>query len=211
MASSSSGSESDLILRRRRGRKSKFILGAKPRPTNGCQKVSDYDCTPGEGFACGYGNDEATSGRCSEGGISVSRDRADEGPPPRRPHLIEENKVVVSLMTGEVRPGVPVVFYSLTRDVSDGRRADHDGGFARSRLPRPRRPHPEPLPQADSGRGRGPLGPGALRRRGLRGRPAIRRPRARRRVRPHGPYLRRQERSAPLTRAGRLAFLPSLG
>jgi len=34
--------------------------------------------------------------------------------------LIEENKVVVSLMTGEVRPGVPVVFYSLTRDVSMG-------------------------------------------------------------------------------------------
>jgi len=34
--------------------------------------------------------------------------------------LIEENKVVVSLMTGEVRPGGPVVFYSLTRDVSMG-------------------------------------------------------------------------------------------
>jgi c-di-GMP-binding flagellar brake protein YcgR len=34
--------------------------------------------------------------------------------------LIEENKVVISLMTGEVRLGVPVVFYSLTRDVSMG-------------------------------------------------------------------------------------------
>ena len=34
--------------------------------------------------------------------------------------LVEENKVVVSLMTGEVRPGVPTVFYSLTRDISLG-------------------------------------------------------------------------------------------
>jgi len=33
--------------------------------------------------------------------------------------LIEENKVVVSLMTGEVRPG-PAVFHSLTRDISMG-------------------------------------------------------------------------------------------
>jgi len=34
--------------------------------------------------------------------------------------LVEENKVVVSLLTGEVRPGVPGVYYSLTRDVSMG-------------------------------------------------------------------------------------------
>jgi hypothetical protein len=34
--------------------------------------------------------------------------------------LVEENKVVVSLMTGEVRPGVPGVFPSLTRDISMG-------------------------------------------------------------------------------------------
>ena len=34
--------------------------------------------------------------------------------------LVEENKVVVSLMTGEVRPGVPGVYYSLTRDISMG-------------------------------------------------------------------------------------------
>lgn len=34
--------------------------------------------------------------------------------------VIEENKVVVSLMTGEVRPGAPVVYYSLTRDISMG-------------------------------------------------------------------------------------------
>ena len=34
--------------------------------------------------------------------------------------VLEENKVVISLMTGEVRPGVPTVYYSLTRDVSVG-------------------------------------------------------------------------------------------
>lgn len=34
--------------------------------------------------------------------------------------LVEENKVVVSMMTGEVRPGVPGVYYSLTRDISMG-------------------------------------------------------------------------------------------
>lgn len=34
--------------------------------------------------------------------------------------LVEENKVVVSMMTGEVRPGVPGVFHSLTRDISLG-------------------------------------------------------------------------------------------
>lgn len=34
--------------------------------------------------------------------------------------LIEENKVVVSLMTGELRLGVPVIFHSLTRDISMG-------------------------------------------------------------------------------------------
>jgi hypothetical protein len=34
--------------------------------------------------------------------------------------VVEENKVVISLMTGEVRPGAPTVFYSLTRDVSVG-------------------------------------------------------------------------------------------
>jgi len=32
--------------------------------------------------------------------------------------IIEENKVALSLMTGEVRPGVPVVYHSLTRDIS---------------------------------------------------------------------------------------------
>lgn len=34
--------------------------------------------------------------------------------------LIEENKVVVSLMTGEVRTGVPVAYHGLTRDISMG-------------------------------------------------------------------------------------------
>jgi hypothetical protein len=34
--------------------------------------------------------------------------------------LVEENKVVISLMTGEVRPGIPGVYYSLTRDISMG-------------------------------------------------------------------------------------------
>jgi c-di-GMP-binding flagellar brake protein YcgR len=34
--------------------------------------------------------------------------------------VIEENKVVISLMTGEVQPGVAGVFYSLTRDISLG-------------------------------------------------------------------------------------------
>lgn len=34
--------------------------------------------------------------------------------------LIEENKVVVSRMTGEVRPGVAGSFPSLTRDISMG-------------------------------------------------------------------------------------------
>lgn len=34
--------------------------------------------------------------------------------------LLEENKVVVSRMTGEVRPGIAGVFHSLTRDISMG-------------------------------------------------------------------------------------------
>jgi len=34
--------------------------------------------------------------------------------------LMEENKVVVSLMTGEIRPGVPLVYHGLTRDISMG-------------------------------------------------------------------------------------------
>jgi c-di-GMP-binding flagellar brake protein YcgR len=34
--------------------------------------------------------------------------------------LIEENKVVVSSLTGEVRPGAPAVHYSLTQDISMG-------------------------------------------------------------------------------------------
>jgi c-di-GMP-binding flagellar brake protein YcgR len=34
--------------------------------------------------------------------------------------IFEENKVVISLMTGEVNPGVPTVYYSLTRDLSLG-------------------------------------------------------------------------------------------
>ena len=34
--------------------------------------------------------------------------------------IVEENKVVVSLMTGEVHRGAPTVFYSLTRDISMG-------------------------------------------------------------------------------------------
>jgi c-di-GMP-binding flagellar brake protein YcgR len=34
--------------------------------------------------------------------------------------IAEENKVSVSLMTGEVRPGVPIVYHSLTRDISMG-------------------------------------------------------------------------------------------
>ena len=38
----------------------------------------------------------------------------------REVRIVEENKVVVSLMTGEVRASLPGVFYSLTRDVSMG-------------------------------------------------------------------------------------------
>ncbi len=34
--------------------------------------------------------------------------------------IVEENKVVVSLMTGEIQAGRPGVFYSLTRDISMG-------------------------------------------------------------------------------------------
>ena len=34
--------------------------------------------------------------------------------------LIEENKVVVSALTGEVRPGAATVHYSLTQDISMG-------------------------------------------------------------------------------------------
>ncbi len=34
--------------------------------------------------------------------------------------IVEENKVVVSMMTGEIRPGSPTVYYSLTRDISMG-------------------------------------------------------------------------------------------
>ena len=34
--------------------------------------------------------------------------------------IVEENKVVVSLMTGEIHPGTPTVYYSLTRDISMG-------------------------------------------------------------------------------------------
>lgn len=34
--------------------------------------------------------------------------------------IIEENKVAVFLMTGEIRPGVPTVYHSLTRDISMG-------------------------------------------------------------------------------------------
>jgi len=34
--------------------------------------------------------------------------------------IVEENKVVLSLMTGEVRPGLPGVYHSLTRDLSMG-------------------------------------------------------------------------------------------
>ncbi len=38
----------------------------------------------------------------------------------RRPdvRIVEENKVVVSLMTGDIKPGLPTVYHSLTRDVS---------------------------------------------------------------------------------------------
>ncbi|HPW18578.1 MAG TPA: PilZ domain-containing protein [Candidatus Aminicenantes bacterium] len=34
--------------------------------------------------------------------------------------IAEENKVAVCLMTGEVRPGEPTVYHSLTRDISLG-------------------------------------------------------------------------------------------
>ena len=34
--------------------------------------------------------------------------------------IVEENKVIVSMMTGEIRPGSPTVYYSLTRDISVG-------------------------------------------------------------------------------------------
>jgi c-di-GMP-binding flagellar brake protein YcgR len=47
-------------------------------------------------------------------GIGLMKDRR------RDVRLIEENKVVVSRLTGEVRPDAPTVFYSLTRDISMG-------------------------------------------------------------------------------------------
>ncbi len=34
--------------------------------------------------------------------------------------IVEENKVVLTPLTGEVRPGIPVVHHSLTRDISMG-------------------------------------------------------------------------------------------
>ena len=34
--------------------------------------------------------------------------------------LSEENKVTVSLMTGDIQPGTPLVYHSLTRDISMG-------------------------------------------------------------------------------------------
>ena len=34
--------------------------------------------------------------------------------------LVEENKAVVSRMTGEIKPGSPAVYYSLTQDISMG-------------------------------------------------------------------------------------------
>jgi len=34
--------------------------------------------------------------------------------------LVEENKVVVSSLTGEVRPGASTIHYSLTQDISMG-------------------------------------------------------------------------------------------
>ncbi len=34
--------------------------------------------------------------------------------------IVEENKVALSLMTGEVKSGLPVVYHSLTRDLSMG-------------------------------------------------------------------------------------------
>lgn len=34
--------------------------------------------------------------------------------------LVEENKVIVSLMTGEFGPGASMVYHSLTRDISMG-------------------------------------------------------------------------------------------
>jgi c-di-GMP-binding flagellar brake protein YcgR len=34
--------------------------------------------------------------------------------------LVEENKAVVLRMTGEIKPGVPTVHYSLTQDISMG-------------------------------------------------------------------------------------------
>jgi hypothetical protein len=34
--------------------------------------------------------------------------------------IVEENKVVLSALTGEVRAGIPVVHHSLTRDISMG-------------------------------------------------------------------------------------------
>jgi c-di-GMP-binding flagellar brake protein YcgR len=36
----------------------------------------------------------------------------------RDTRIIEENKVAISLMTGEVKPGAPTVYHSLTRDIS---------------------------------------------------------------------------------------------
>jgi hypothetical protein len=32
--------------------------------------------------------------------------------------IVEENKVAVSLMTGDIKPGVPILYHSLTRDIS---------------------------------------------------------------------------------------------
>ncbi|HSA97385.1 MAG TPA: PilZ domain-containing protein [Acidobacteriota bacterium] len=57
----------------------------------------------------------------------------------RRDHrIVEENKVAISPMTGEVKPGVPTVYHSLTRDISmDGVRLMTGAGLepgARVRL-----------------------------------------------------------------------------
>ena len=106
--------------------------------------------------------------------------------------VIEENKVVVSLMTGDVQPGVPGVFRCLTCDISvgglrlmtaapleAGTRVRVDLTLSRSR--KRVKAVAESVGSGTSSQGR------------LRGRARVRRPRAGRRIRPDGPHLRREE------------------
>lgn len=78
------------------------------------------ETAPGEGH-----NAEPKTSHKTGDGRGTGRPAGRRGTRPmkdrrRDVRVVEENKVVVSLMTGEVRPGLQTVFHSLTRDLSVG-------------------------------------------------------------------------------------------